>query len=76
LREYFFRLSKKESLPQAAREYSLFFSQRREGLPAEGRHKEKSYKLCGLPAVGRLCAFASLFFLLTKNGSLSAAADR
>ena len=26
----FFKLSKKESLPQAAREYSLFFSQRRE----------------------------------------------
>ena len=40
LREYFFRLSKKESLEQASREYSFF-------LAKERRRKEKSYNLCG-----------------------------
>ena len=38
----FFKLSKKESLPQGSREYSLFFSQRTEAcLPPVGRREKE-----------------------------------
>ena len=46
------------------REYQRFFFFI---LAKKRRRKEKSYNLCGLPAVGRLCLFALVLFYSRKE---------